>query len=51
MQVAWAQRWPLEVGTDLGVEPRGLADGLDMRTEDKGKLRMSLPDLRLQAPE
>lgn len=51
MQVAQTQKWPLEAVSDLGVEPRGQAGGLDVGTEDKGKLRMSLPDLRLQAPE
>ena len=46
--MAWIQRWGLEVGADLEVEPREFVDGLDMWTEGGGKLRMSCPDLRLK---
>ena len=42
------QRWGLEVGANLEVEPREFVDGLDMWTEGEGKLRMSCPDLRLK---
>ena len=47
-QVTWMQRWGLEVGANLEVEPREFVDGLDMWTEGEGKLRMSCPDLRLK---
>lgn len=44
-QVAWIQKWGLEAGADLEVEPREFADGLDVQTEGEGKLRISCPDL------
>lgn len=47
-QVAWIQKWGLEAGADLEVEPREFADGLDVQTEGEGKLRISRPDLRLK---
>lgn len=34
--------------TDLEVEPGRLAERLGVGTEDKGKLRVSLPDLSLE---
>ena len=46
--MAWIQRWGLEAGADLEVEPREFADGLDVQTEGEGKLRISRPDLRLK---
>ena len=39
-QVAWIQRWGLEAGADLEVEPREFADGLDVGCEEK-KSRMT----------